>query len=121
MTAFTWRDYLVLAELLDEEMGTEAALRTAISRAYYAAYHAAAAFVRATGILPVGHTHTTVWRSLIRDGNPERTDIGARGMVLKRSREKADYRDPFPGDLNREARTVIIEARDLLDALERLA
>ena len=60
MTPFDWTGFLTLAERLATDTGDEAAQRTAISRAYYAAYHAAASFVRAQGILTIGHTRLTV-------------------------------------------------------------
>ena len=118
MTAFDWKtDYLALAG----DPTDEAALRSAISRAFYAAYHTAAVFVRAKGLLVTGHTHTTVWRALATAPDPTRAAVGTRGMQLKLSREYADYHNPFPGHLPREARDALVEAQAVIDALDRLS
>ena len=111
---------MALAERLLAGSADEADRRTAISRAYYAAYHAAAAFVRARGLLVSGQTHTKVWQALVTDASPDRTDVGVRGAQLKWVREQADYRTPFPGNLDNESRAAIIEARAILAALQRL-
>lgn len=57
---FRWLDFLTLGERLSLTADDEAALRTAISRAYYAAYHEAAAFVRSEGLLRRQHSHQAV-------------------------------------------------------------
>jgi hypothetical protein len=118
---FAWRDYLTLAQQLAGPAADEAAQRTAISRAYYAAYHAAAAFVRAKGILTVGHTHTTVWGALARDPDPGRADVGLKGYGLKQVRLGADYQNPFPGDLARQVRQSIAESSSVIETLDRLS
>ncbi len=66
---FVWTDYLVLAERLAARDADEAALRTAISRAYYAAYHRASTYVRANILVPprsVSRTNGYGMRSLRR-------------------------------------------------------
>ena len=118
---FDWDDYLTLADRLVRQAPDEAAQRSAISRAYYAAYHAAAAFVRAKVILTAGHTHRSVWRALKADPDVDRADAGRKGDRLRWFRMAADYRNPFPGDLGRLARTAVAEARNLIDALDRLS
>ncbi|MDP9364247.1 MAG: hypothetical protein M3Q10_08485 [Chloroflexota bacterium] len=57
---FDWDEFLALAERLNVQGADEATQRTIISRAYYAAYHAASTFVRAEGLLRVSHSHATV-------------------------------------------------------------
>ncbi len=121
MTPFAWTDFLALAERLARDSDNEAAQRTAISRAYYAAYHAAAIFVRAKGILTIGHTHSTVWRALIADPDPDRALVGRRGDDLKRLRTNADYRNPFPGDVGSLGQHAIANARVVIDELDRLS
>ena len=121
MTPFSWTDFLALAERLASDTGDEAAQRTAISRAYYAAYHAAAIFVRVKGILTIGHTHSTVWKALTTDPDPDRVLVGPRGDDLKRLRTNADYRNPFPGDLDSLGRDAIATARVVIDTLDRLS
>jgi uncharacterized protein (UPF0332 family) len=99
----------------------EAAHRSAISRAYYAAYHAAEAFVRAKGILTSGHTHQKVWDALVNDPDHARANVGVRGKQLNWIRVMADYRAPFPGDIGKELRAAIAEARGLVADLARLS
>jgi uncharacterized protein (UPF0332 family) len=120
MTPFDWDDFLAIADRLAAEVDDEAAQRTAINRAYYAAYHAAAVFVRAKGILTVGHTHRTVWAALIADPDPDRSQAGRRGDDLRRLRTDADYKRPFPGDVGKTAAEVIAESRDIVETLDRL-
>ena len=121
MTPFDWVDFLTLAERLAGDTDDEPAQRTAISRAYYAAYHVAASLVRAKGILTVGHTHLTVWRALTNDPDPDLVLVGRRGDDLKRLRGDADYRNPFPGNLGNLVQAAIAEARNLIEALDRLS
>lgn len=117
---FGWNDYLTVAQRLTAPPADEAHLRTAISRAYYAAYHAAAAFVRAEGTLPSGHSHVTVWDALAADLGTDGAEAGRRGHRLKLLRQAADYRNPFPGDIDKQVRFALGEARSLVDVLEGL-
>ena len=118
---FAWQDFLSLAERLAQDADDDSALRTAIGRAYYAAYHAAADYVRASGILETRHTHALVWAALAGDPDDARADVGKWGEILRRRRVAADYRHPFPGDVREQAQTAIVEARDVIDTLRRLA
>ncbi len=122
MSPFEWDDYLSLAEELAERDTDEAALRSAISRAYYAVYHRASAHVRVHDVVPVGErlTHRKVWQVLQSGGDQERTDVGFRGRLLHQLRTSADYHRPFPGDLRERAQTAVAEARIVLDLIDRL-
>ncbi len=89
MSPFGWGEFLSLAHRLVlqaslESETAEADLRTAISRAYYAAYHAASAYVRANTLIPVAErlTHDKVWTVLARDQDRARAETGQRGDVL---------------------------------------
>lgn len=117
---FEWRDLLPLAERLAVEAHDEAAGRTAIGRAYYAAYHAAAAFVREAGLLSTRHTHWRVWTALTGDPNPERVRVGRLGDQLRRRRVEADYQNPFPGNLAERAGAAVGDPRDVIETLDRL-
>lgn len=90
---FDWKYYLSLAQLLHRDhSNNQAALRTAISRAYYAAYHPAKDWaVNQRGLDPKANHHE-VWSLYLRDSN-DRTifEIGSHGDRLKRSRVHADY------------------------------
>jgi hypothetical protein len=117
---FDWEEYLALAALLAADTGNEASLRTAISRAYYAAYHAAATYVRTEGLLRRRHTHQRVWNALAEGPDPERSDAGRRGDLLRRVRLDADYSNPFPEDLVKQARDAVPQARSIIELLRRL-
>ena len=121
MTPFDWGDFLDLADRLAADVDDEAAQRTVINRAYYAAYHTAAVVVRTKGMLTVGHTHRTVWAALFGDPDPDRNEAGRRGDDLRRLRTIADYRRPFPGDLAMTATDTIAEAREIIAMLDRLS
>ncbi|MBD0324008.1 MAG: hypothetical protein ICV72_11575 [Aldersonia sp.] len=60
---FDWEEFLAFAEQLVERDADEAALRTAISRAYYAVYHRASAHLRNNVLVPAHErlTHRKVW------------------------------------------------------------
>ena len=117
---FDWAGYLDVADRLLAEAPDEAALRSAISRAYYAAYHAAAAFVAASGLLTQRHTHRRVWDALASDFDPARSSIGTRGDQLRQIRNDADYRDRMPGNLEIRARDAVAEGRSLVEAIRQL-
>lgn len=124
---FDWSRFLELAETL-RASGDEAALRTAISRSYYAAYHTATLVVRSRSILVPRHHR--IWGQLetageVR-GRADLVEIGGRGRDLKRWRERADYHSPFNSDNRRQApihvvtRDVLAATRELLDLLNAL-
>ena len=117
---FDWNRFLALAERLAALADDEAAQRTAISRAYYAAYHATSAYARSRGILGGTHSHRRVWDAFAGTADADRANVGAIGGILSRRRQAADYRSPFPGDLAGSVRDAIIEARAVIEALERL-
>lgn len=111
MAAFDWTEYLVFAKELSERPD-EAALRTAISRAYYAAFNRARAYCIAKGIsVPesLDNTrHKVVWDALLNRG---RTLAGAQanGTRLKRKRIDADY-EPEIASLTNVVQQAIAES-----------
>lgn len=117
---FKWGDFLALAERLAQEADDESAQRTAIGRAYYAAYHEAAAYVRATGLVRTRHSHEKVWAALADDPASPTGELAAEAERLRRRRIAADYRNPFPGDAGEEARAAVAEARAVIEGLRRL-
>ncbi len=99
--SFSWQEFAELAIQLASERQDEASRRTAISRAYYAAYHAASALVRDRDLHPPDQqlSHWLVWK-LIRDSHlPNCQEISQRGFTLRDARVWADYLNPFPGEL----------------------
>ncbi|MGH7225810.1 MAG: HEPN domain-containing protein, partial [Gemmataceae bacterium] len=91
----TLMDETGFLELADElSMGSrEADWRTAISRAYYAAFHKARALLLRGGfrVPHAGRAHAYLW---LRLNNSGRTDVNRAGdqlNVLRRLRNRADY------------------------------
>jgi uncharacterized protein (UPF0332 family) len=104
MKKFDWQEYYLLAgELLsqaDSSSYKEAILRSAVSRAYYAAFHRACEYLEEVNEYPTrrqfeGNERET-HRFLIsifensRD-RPEKREIGEKLHYLKNFRQKADY------------------------------
>lgn len=98
MTAFDWIQYLVLARELSSRP-EESALRSAISRAYYAAFKTAETFCNNKGILIIdtGKPHQDVWDAFLAKGGKTFSSVYDKGERLKRKRVKADYRDEVAG------------------------
>jgi uncharacterized protein (UPF0332 family) len=117
---FSWVDYLDLATRLAGE-ADEAAKRTAISRAYYAAFNQADAWLQARRPPPPGGgaSHERVWAEF-RSGSDAAQRIAIDGERLKLRRVQADYRIPYRGDLNGEAGMAIQISRKLSRALQAL-
>ena len=88
---FEWTDFLEVAEELASR-DNEASRRSAISRAYYCAYHRARILIERDNIwLPKdGRSHREVWNVLEHQHEPRRT-IGEIGRKLFRARLNADY------------------------------
>jgi uncharacterized protein (UPF0332 family) len=90
--AFEWEDYLVLAEDLSTD-NDEAALRSAVSRAYYAAFNIARDFLSINGFVVSENkasVHHEVWNEYERRGDTWAT-VYKYGDALKKQRRDADY------------------------------
>ncbi len=103
---FTWNDYLSLAERL-ATLPEEEYKRTAISRAYYAAFCSASAwYLKRWKKLPKPRnpkehlgSHEIVWAAyqLPRHAKDRRYGkVGSLGDSLKQLRVYADYKESFP-------------------------
>lgn len=99
MPAFDWSQYLVLAKELSTRTD-EAALRSAISRAYYAAYHHAKSFCASKGIVitksGANSDHFDLWDTFGKKAGTTFSNIHTRGDRLKRKRHNADYDNGIP-------------------------
>lgn len=128
--SFNWTEFLTLAEALQSDPDSpgppEAALRSAASRAYYAAFHCALDFATREGFTP---TYTGEDHSRIQDHFRRRKPPGeARRKIaqeLNRAydhRRKADYRDTL-GTTSAEtlAHFAIGSARNVLANLDSIA
>jgi len=114
------REFLDLAITL---LGNSAAadLRSAISRAYYAAFHVTRDFLMALGFLVpnADKAHAFLWLRLSNCGDARFVDVGVRLNDLRSNRNVADY------DLGRpiswtEAESNVRTAEDLIDILDAL-
>ena len=120
--AFDWRTFLTLAQILVKQESNDAALRSAISRAYYAAYIVARRhWETANGPVPrEGSSHKIIWDGYANgSGNIERR-IATDGNTMFTHRNRADYDDNIPGDLVSTAKTVLILAEKTIKNVEGL-
>jgi uncharacterized protein (UPF0332 family) len=111
-------------ELADEWAGgiREAEWRSAVSRAYYAAFHVARRLLQQGGfIVPDGdQAHAYVWLRLSNAGHPDVRQAGLDLNQLRSMRNRADY------DLDREflqplAFSQVQVADTVIDLLQALA
>jgi uncharacterized protein (UPF0332 family) len=123
--SFNWSDYLDLARRLYRE-GTihsvkEAELRSAISRAYYAAFCNARNYLIAKGHKLSGgpEAHAEVQDRFITSSDRRRKEIGENLKRLRSLRNRADYRNTFPG-LNNTTVISIALADDIISGLGKL-
>lgn len=125
--SFNWADFLTLAEALlrdPNSPGPEgASLRSAISRAYYAAFRVARNFGRDRGeFIPAetGQDHRIVQNHF--KSSPERTrkKIGVNLQRLYDYRNNADYDDVLTGNPISLAQSSVAMARDVLNMLKSL-
>jgi uncharacterized protein (UPF0332 family) len=118
---FDWTGYLLLAQELAKRRNDEGSLRSAVSRAYYAAFCTARNRLLQEGekIPKTGEAHPIVWKKYRNSDQKHRKDIGIRGDRLRRSRNIADYDDEFP-DISKKVEEALANASHLLDSLRRL-
>lgn len=99
--SFDWTEFLDLAQALASQerkpATEEAKLRSAISRAYYAAYCTARNRLGAISF-HVRDKHTYVWNHFQNSTDDALKEIGKNGHRLRKDRNKADY-DNFISNL----------------------
>jgi uncharacterized protein (UPF0332 family) len=91
--AFDWEEYLRLAKQLSQSGEDDAALRSAVSRAYYAVFCKARNMIsREVGRTFTGtaEDHQEVWNTYRLKGGTPKT-IGDWGVQLRNSRNLVDY------------------------------
>lgn len=113
-----WVDFLDLAERLAHE-DTEAARRSAISRAYYATLLSARDHLASQGHEPPtdGSVHRWVWDTL-SDARGQAAKLARHGKRLKKLRNDADYKATMSPDANPDYGVRL--ARNALALLARL-
>lgn len=121
MMAFTWADYLTVANTLNAA-GDEASLRAAVSRAYYAVFGEAkeAAETEKGEDFPTGSIHEAVVNYYDGSSDNARKVFAANLKRLKTSRVRADYHRNRLVDA-RYANQAISEATQLLKDLTAIA
>ena len=117
---FDWSDFQVLATELSTQ-SRESALRTAVSRAYYYAFHISRARLRALGFYftPSEGSHMQVWEKYLNSPDPACKRIGELAKRLKAKRQVADY-EPYFARLEDEAPAMVQLATTLAAELEAL-
>lgn len=126
--SFDWADFLTLADALVRDPNSpgpeEASLRSAISRAYYAAFRVARNSGSDRG--EFAPTKTAQDHRLVMDhsrSSPDRTrrKIGLDLDRLRDHRRSADYDDVLVGIPTSVAQSSVARARNVLDALDSLS
>ncbi|MEW5987996.1 MAG: hypothetical protein AB1791_15295 [Chloroflexota bacterium] len=125
--SFNWSSYADLAYwLLDNAAVThnvEAACRSAVSRAYYAAYHAAVETAQAKDNFIPAQTsddHREIIEHFLYSLDPTYQRIGAELQRLRRDRNKADYDDVLRERPGTMATRSLYTAKTLLVTLTSL-
>jgi uncharacterized protein (UPF0332 family) len=133
--SFDWSEYLTLAKVLagqDARPSKESGLRTAISRAYYAAFCKARNFLRDKDkdpqISTLGAYSADVHGHVIHEfrdkrrnrGIKDRQTIGEKLQWLRKERNRADYDDTHQ-NLSNITRTALSYAEDIISKLDTLA
>jgi uncharacterized protein (UPF0332 family) len=113
-----------LLEVADDLLGglKEAYWRSAVSRAYYAAFHEARRLLRQCGLVaPRGEqAHAYLWLRLSNCGHPDLAHAGAELNDLRSQRNWADY--DFDQLLDQPTAADYVQAaRDIVDLLEMAA
>lgn len=118
---FEWETFLDVARDLARQTNNEAALRSAISRAYYAVLGAAHQRLIDSGwTLPGGSVHHHVWRAYADAADPRRRNIARLGHFLRLRRNDADYKRQFPYPLQETGTAALVSADELIALLEAI-
>lgn len=125
--SFNWDEFLTLAEALVRDPNSpgpeEASLRSAVSRAYYAAFCSARNLARDRREITLTHTgrdHWLVQKHFQDSPHPTRRQIGTSLDRLRDYRRQADYKDDLDGSAVSQAIFSIKVARNVLNALNSL-
>ena len=118
---FDWSNYLMLADELGSRF-EEAALRSAVSRAYYYVYHLALERAERNGFAPIRgeSTHVQLWRLFKKSPEPTCVNLAEIALRLKEKRERADYNNSFIR-LADEIQPLLTDARAFAVMLSGLA
>lgn len=118
---FDWWHFLGVAETLAG--GDEAERRTAVSRAYYAAFGSALAWQkgwRAFHVSEDGNSHSELWNAFGDGGADDELHVAMLGHRLRRRRNMADYH-PWVDSLSDLVTDSLEDAHAVRELLDRLA
>jgi len=125
--SFHWADYLTLAQELTsssaESSIREAYLRSAISRAYYAAFSEARDYLVDTvgeQVPSDRNVHQYVADTFERSSDTRHRRVGGYLRHLRLNRNRADYSSRIPGDLLVITRDALLEAKRIIKLLRTL-
>ena len=116
-------EFIKFAEYCAGNIPGEASARSAVSRAYYAAYHVSSSYLEKKSI-PVltgrGGKHTAIIRTVHAMSHPESQRYSGLLQSLKNQRERADYaiRDPMVSERMSKA---IRNAHEIIQWFEQLS
>ncbi len=65
-------------------------------------------------------THTSVWQAFTRAPDPNWKRIGDWGFSLKDAREMADYKNPFPGAIEKKVAESLRLAARIIAAIDKV-
>jgi uncharacterized protein (UPF0332 family) len=113
-----FREFMQVAELLADE-GSESCARSAVSRAYYAAFHVGRDSLEQTGFTAprADRAHAFVFLRLSNASDLELVDAGQRLNQMRSWRNKADY-DPRRKFNQTDAERAVMEANDIIAAID---
>lgn len=124
--SYSWRDYLVFAQNIKADPTSpgpkEAALRSAVSRAYYSAYHCALELGEKHGFnrTHFGNDHKLIIDFLSQSGNPKFAYLSVMLGRLKEKRTCADYDDSLDTDVDRFAMYAFSEVTNFFNAYDTI-
>lgn len=125
--SFNWSEYLTLAKELTSKSTTspiqEAHLRSAISRAYYAAFCKARNHLiyKDGDLIPTGvNVHKHVADKFEGSGDATRQIVGNLLHHLRSVRNLADYKDILYGNILGRTKAALTEAEEIIRLLSTL-
>jgi uncharacterized protein (UPF0332 family) len=118
--SFDWSTYIDLAKTLNG-MTEDSAQRSAVSRAYYSAFHAASGTLKTNGIQTFPKddrkSHDKVWNVYKESQKRDCRRIGNRGARLMEQRHDADY-DAGLAFNPTDVATLITDVESLVTAMQ---
>ena len=119
LDVFEWVDFVDLAEKLAAKPNDEAAARTAISRAYYAAFHTGRDYLVRAGIsLDRSCSAHRQVQDALRTKNAE---IAQDLELLHFWRKRADYDNLQLIDVDEQANSAVILTRETINAIKAIS